>query len=102
MSQLTAKGYDIQWNIVVLGDDTTAANASRYASLAQATGGSFLMLKGKYNERAADVNNFINSMRSSTDHSNRYKKQKQYELEANSGRAHKFGWYKSLPPTDKK
>jgi len=79
----------------------------KYASLAGATGGSFLAVEKfdtQHGRSRHEANAFLDAIErggSTGDDAARHERQRQYELEARSGSAEKFDWYKALPPPRK-
>eukprot|EP00808_Paulinella_micropora_P018260 g27749.t1 len=96
MKSLKAKGFDVQWHIIVLG---RVPNPGRYNSLAAATGGSFLAIGGEFKPQAPEAKAFLQNLRKSDSAAlERRQRQKQYEIEARNGSAEKFDWYQAFPP----
>lgn len=97
MRTLQDAGYDIEWHIVVIGDEK---GLERYKDLAGATGGSFLALTDSFDENSRDAKQFVDAVKSSgrAEDDKRRERQRQYELDRKKGRAEPFDWYKALPP----
>ena len=107
MHDLQAEGYDIEWHIVVVG---RVPERQRYASLAAATGGTFLSIGDgqPFDPAARDARRFFQAIDrgggdtdARREREEREQRQRQYELEAKQGKQEKFGWYKALPPPSK-
>ena len=94
MKTLYKAGYDIEWHIVLVGAEK---GLNRYKDLAGATGGSFLAVTDSFDMNNSNTKHFLNALASSgkqEDHDRRYKRQRQYELDAKKGKAEqnaKFG-----------
>lgn len=99
MAALQGKGFDIEWHIIVLGE---VQQKRVYASLARATGGSFLAVPGSFDEDGTNETAFLDALDDSSDMSEgdrkRHGRQQAYKLDAGTGKAAKFGWFKALPP----
>jgi hypothetical protein len=107
MKRLHGAGFDIEWHIVILGRDGELADASvreRYASLAGATGGSFLAVES-FDGAARDreITAFLDAVErggQSGDDAARHERQRRYELETR-GRSGPE-WFRALPPPSAK
>lgn len=104
MKTLLAKGYNIEFHIVVLGNHSRGNQIAlkRYQSLAEATGGGYMALSGLfYNEKSADVINFMSSLDASNDTTGsaslRRRQRQDYLEAAKEGKREKFDWLHSLP-----
>ena len=111
MRTLLAQGYDIEWNIIVLGNDSgifppelSQRDKKLYRSLCHATGGQFLSVGASgWNENDHEVDEFLNAIEDSGYHdskADRRERQEQYKLEARKGKAENFDWLPDLPKED--
>ena len=100
MASLHEAGYDVEWHIVVLGK---VAHKERYASLAAATGGSFLAVES-FDENSREADAFLDAIDSSSrgDADERRRRQQQYQIDARRGNAERFEWFKMLGDGTKK
>jgi hypothetical protein len=105
MKTLLAKGYDIEFHIIVLGDHQQHAQAlKRYKSLAEATGGGYMALSGGMyvSEKNPDMKSFVKNLETSNDttlsRERRAKQRQEYLSEARSGKKENFDWLRLLPP----
>ena len=94
MRYLQERGYDIEWHIVVIGDDIARASRNRYASLAAATGGGFLAVDA-FDARDPKAQAFLRALAQSG--GEREQRRRQYEIDAQQGKRERFDWYKALP-----
>jgi len=99
MRTLQKSGYDIEWHIIVIGEES---GLGRYKALTGATGGSFLAVKNKFDESSKEAAAFLEAIESSSDEHGRRERQQRYEIERDAGEADRFDWYKKLPPPDHK
>jgi hypothetical protein len=112
MRTLLREGFDIEWNIIVVGNDDggmfgqhqqelSAADKKLYESLCRATGGQFLSLgSSAWDEDDDAVSGFLEGVEDSGHHDSehdRRERQEQYKLEARKGKAENFDWLPSLP-----
>ena len=114
MRTLLNQGYDIEWNIIVVGNDLgvglfrqpelTKRDQELYKNLCHATGGQFLSLGAAgWNENDYQVEKFLDAVEDSGYHdsqSDRRERQEQYKLEARRGKAENFDWLPALPDKD--
>eukprot|EP01032_Pedospumella_encystans_P017666 gene17666-20122_t len=107
MRTLLAKGYNIEFHIVVLGKHRSPSSQQalkRYQSLAEATGGGYMALDGLlYSEKNPAVINFVATLEESNDThggaSLRRKQRQDYLRGAKEGKKENFDWLKLLPPS---
>ena len=109
MQTLLRQGYDIEWFIVVVGNDVNSKHAELsmrdqelYKNLAQATGGQFLSVSDPsgWDEDNEEVSDFLHALEDSGYHdseSQRQERQRQYKLEARKGKKENFDWLPALP-----
>jgi len=104
MRTLQQAGYDIEWHIIVIGDDESAGWKDRYKALAGATGGSFLAVENEFDANSSETKTFLQAIEnsSSDEYSSRRERQRRYEMDRDAGKAEGFDWYKKLPPPDDK
>jgi hypothetical protein len=101
MEQLLALNFKIEWNIIVLGLDSSSSEARRYSDLCGATGGSFLSLPGPYRSGDPGPKRFMGNLRRAVEDGEKVAAEQRRAFEAKKG-ATKFGWYAQLPPPPKK
>jgi len=107
MRTLLAKGYNVEFHIVVLGKHRSPSSQQalkRYQSLAEATGGGYMALDGLlYSEKNPAVINFVATLEESNDThggaSLRRKQRQDYLRGAKEGKKENFDWLKLLPPS---
>lgn len=107
MKTLLAKGYDVEFHIVVLGTHyghEAKAALGRYRSLAEATGGGYMALSGLYaSPKDPEMQSFMANLEASNDvqksRALRAKQRQGYLSDARAGRRENFEWLKSLPPS---
>ena len=121
MRTLLKDGFDIEWSIIVVGNETdniflgqqelSSRDKQLYKNLCGATGGQFLSLDssssagGSWDADKPEISNFLDSIEDSgyyDSESDRRERQKQYKLEAKKGKAEKFDWLPQLPDGSKK
>ena len=113
MRTLLAEGYDIEWNIIVVGNNNGIFNQQPelswndqklYANLCHATGGQFLSVGSSgWDETLPSTSEFLDAVEDSGYHDSecvRQERQKQYKLEARKGKAENFDWLPDLPKKD--
>lgn len=106
MKTLLAKGYDVEFHIVVLGQHDSRAQSAlkRYKSLTEATGGGYLELSSGWyaSEKDPTVRSFMTNLEASNDmardQQRRGRQKQQYLSDARAGRKENFDWLKQLPP----
>ena len=99
MRNLSRAGYDIEWHIILIGDET---GLGRYKALAGATGGSFLAVPREFDPKSSDSRALLDAVQHSTDEYGRRERQTKYSAEASKGKIDEVDWFKKLPPGDKK
>lgn len=107
MRTLLAKGYNVEFHIVVLGKHRSPSSQQalkRYQNLADATGGGYMALDGLlYSEKNPAVINFVATLEESNDTqggaSLRQKQRQDYLRAAKDGKRENFDWLKLLPPS---
>ena len=99
MRCLQERGFDIEWHIVVIGDDIARIGRNRYASLAAATGGGFLAVNA-FDEHDPKAQTFLRAVAQSG--GERELRRRQYEIDARQGKRESFDWYKALPSSSKR
>jgi hypothetical protein len=106
---LLENGYDVEWNIIVVGNydgllfkkELSDSDQRLYESLCRATGGHFVSVGADgWNENEEDISAFLEAVEDSgyeDSEVDRIGRQEQYRLEAGKGRAEKFDWLPALP-----
>ena len=98
MSGLLARGYKIEWNIVVLGLDARSPEAKRFSDLCGATGGSFLSLDdGGFYANHREPARFLGTLRRAVRDGEAVAAEQRRAFEKKIGKT-KFEWYAQLPP----
>lgn len=103
MRTLLDEGYDIEWNIIVVGKRPKLSTGDErlYENLCRATGGEFVSLGSKgWDENDPSVTQFLDSVEESghrDTEGDRLDRQKQYRLEAGKGKRESFDWLPKLP-----
>ena len=92
MKTLHEAGYDIEWHIIVVGDE---AGLEGYEALAGATGGTFLCVKTNFDPSCKELQSMLHAIQNSTDEQGRRIRQLNYESNLRSGRRQE--WFKQLP-----
>ncbi|CAB9516426.1 expressed unknown protein [Seminavis robusta] len=111
MQTLLQLGYDIEWNIIVVGNNSPGAmlqmhpelstrDQELYKNLCEATGGHFLSLgAGGWDEDDNQVANFLEAVEDSgfyDSEQDRRERQERYQIDARRGKADKFDWLPTL------
>lgn len=90
MQTLHQAGYDVEWHIVVVGDDE---GLEGYETLAGATGGTFVAVNNNLDENRHDIRAMVDAIQKSTDEQGRRDRQQTFK-ESHFGR---LEWFKELP-----
>jgi hypothetical protein len=109
MTNLLDNGYDIEWNIIVVGNydgiifkkELSESDQRLYESLCRATGGHFVSVGvDGWNENDKDISTFLEAIEDSgyeDTEVDRIGRQEQYRLEAGKGGVEKFDWLPAIP-----
>ncbi len=93
MQSLKNHGFDIEWHIIVVGDEVS--ELARYEALTKATGGTFLQTSF-FDTAAPNCAAYLKELKASCGgdaSQTRAQRQSTYALEAKAGRAPNFDWF---------